>query len=167
MKKLLLFLVLVATLPACHNHQPAKNRSAITTVDADDDIDSGTIEKLALNNGSKWNVDASTNNNIVNLQEILKKFDNGQNRSLAAYTNVQLELQQGIDKMIAGCKMKGPDHQALHKWLKPLIEQAAKLKKATDVTNAELTFKAIKTQIRLYSQYFELPPDAMSKEKNI
>lgn len=51
--------------------------------------------------------------------------------------------------------MKGPDHDALHKWLEPLLEETKELKNATEVKNAREKLKEIDERINLFAQYFE------------
>ncbi|HVW13892.1 MAG TPA: hypothetical protein VHB54_08725 [Mucilaginibacter sp.] len=156
MKKLLTLLILIGTLWACNRQQHTESK--IKLVDSETtEVRKGTsAERLVLNNGTKWKVDLSTNNNVKNLQEILKKFRAGKDLSLPAYQKTQKELQQGIDKMISECRMSGPDHEALHKWLEPLIAQVAQLKQASTVQEAASAFRAIDTRADIYDRYFEL-----------
>ncbi len=98
----------------------------------------------------------STNNNVKNLQEIFKEFREEKEPSLPACQNTQKDLQQGIDKMIRECKMTGADHEALHKWLEPLIAQVAQLKQVSTASAAAPALKAIEKQVEIYNQYFEL-----------
>lgn len=156
MKKLLTPLLLIAALWACNHHKLAGNRNFNNPVEADEHRPRATDEKLELNNGVKWKVDLSTNDNVNEMEVILKKFDSGNDKSLSAYKKAQTDLQQGINKMIAECKMTGPDHQALHKWLEPLMTRVTKLKQASTRPDAAEALNAIHAQVNLYSQYFEL-----------
>jgi hypothetical protein len=153
MKKLLTLLLLTATLSACNNQQRSGNKAALDTSEANH---GSSAEKLVLNNGAKWKVDVSTNNNVKNIQEILKELNNRTDRSLPAYKKAHEDIQQGIDKMITECKMTGPDHEALHKWLEPLITLISHLKQASTVPEAASALNAIDAQADLYNQYFEL-----------
>jgi hypothetical protein len=156
MKKLLILLLLTGTLWSCNNPRHAENKDAADTSEVKNHQHGQVSEKLVMNNGAKWKVDVSTNNNVRNLQEILKKFNNGSDQSLPAYIKIHEDLQHGIDKMIIECKMKGPNHEALHKWLEPLIAMVAQLKQASTVPEAASALKAIDAQANLYNQYFEL-----------
>jgi hypothetical protein len=51
--------------------------------------------------------------------------------------------------------MSGPDHEALHHWLKPLIHQVADLKKTTTVADAARSLNDIRAQVKLNAKYFE------------
>ena len=156
MKKLLILLLFAGTICACNNHKPTQNKNFNIPSDADDDKNGAATEKLVLNNGVKWKVDTNTNDNAAAISAILKKFDSGNYKSIIAYKNAQNDLQAGINNMIAECKIKGPDHIALHKWLKPLIAKVSALEKAHTVTDAAEAVKTIETQVNLYNQYFEL-----------
>ena len=112
-------------------------------------------EKLVLNNGAKWKVDKATDRNVTNLQQVVTAVDSKTARSLPDYRKAGIALQNGIAKMIKECRMKGPDHQALHKWLEPLMEKVAQLNRAPDVIAAARSFDAIKTQLNLFSSYFQ------------
>jgi len=110
-------------------------------------------EKLVLNNGAKWRVDKITNNNVSNIQLMVKPF---KGKSLKDYHMAGVALQNGITKMIRECRMKGPDHQALHKWLEPLMELVSKLSRATDAKAAARLYKETTAQLNLFNQYFQL-----------
>lgn len=156
MKKLLILLLLTSTIWSCNNDKLAENKNFNNPSEKDEHHSKATGEKLELNNGAKWKVDSTTNNNINNLKLIFEKFDNRNDKSLAAYKKNQDDLQKGLDKMIIECKMKGPDHEALHKWLEPLIDQVTKLKQVSTVPDADDALKGIRAQVSLYSQYFKL-----------
>jgi len=156
MKKLLTLLWLTGTILACNNHQPANHKNFNNISETDEQHPEAAGEKLELNNGTKWKVDSATNDNVNSLKLILTKFDNGSDKSLSAYNKTQSDLQQGIDKMINECKMKGANHLALHKWLEPLIAQVTKFKQAPTAPDAAEALNAIQSQVNLYSQYFNL-----------
>ena len=155
MNKLLTILLLTNFMWACNNHRHSENKEAINSTEADHHQQESTTEKLILNNGAKWKADSTTNNNVKNLLVIIEAFNSGADKSLATYKKAADDLQQGLDKMIRECKMQGPDHDALHKWLEPLIEQVAKLKQASTEAGAAKLFEAIHAQVKLYLQYFE------------
>lgn len=110
-------------------------------------------EELALNNGTKWKIDLPTGNNVDRLRQIVKKV-NG--HTLADFHQAGSSLQAGIDQMIKECRMKGPDHLALHKWLEPLMEQVAQLKQATNAASAKIHFSEVKKRLNIFNQYFKV-----------
>ncbi|MCC8426596.1 hypothetical protein [Mucilaginibacter sp. UR6-11] len=109
------------------------------------------FEELVLNNGTKWKIDQATGNNVDRLQQIVKKV-NG--HKLADYRPAGTALQAGINQMIKECRMKGPDHLALHKWLEPLMEQVTQLNRATSAAAAKKHFNEVKKRLQLFNQYF-------------
>ncbi|MFI5138267.1 MAG: hypothetical protein ACHQIM_10605 [Sphingobacteriales bacterium] len=147
--------MLTAMVLACANTLNAKNSSAVNPLAGRYQHETSS-EKLVLNNGAKWKVDRSTNGNVDNLKLILKGFDNSTDRSLKAYKIAGRKLQNGLLKMIKECRMQGPDHLALHKWLEPLMAQAAKLEKATTNAAAVRSINFIRLQLSRYNRFFEL-----------
>jgi hypothetical protein len=139
---------------SCGNdHQStAKKESTSEEVKHEHDSDAG---KPGLNNGARWKADSSTNNNVRDLQDIVEKFNSSTGRSVNAYNSTGIELQSGLNKMISECKMKGADHDALHKWLEPMISEIAKLQKSATEQEADHVMKQIGEQLKLYPQYFE------------
>lgn len=153
--KILWFAAILSILAiSCSNDQQKGTKTETVPEEAKHEHEAAK-EKLELNNGAKWKADISTNNNVKNLQAIVEKFNSGADKSIGAYTSTAAELQAGLDKMIAECKMKGPDHDALHKWLEPLIGNVAKLKKTTNEQEAAGIIKEIDEHLNLYAQYFE------------
>lgn len=151
MKKLLILLC-ISSLFACNNAADNKKESVQTTEDAHH---REKVATPALNNGAKWKSDESTNRNVAELEAIVNKFNTMQPKLTADFINVANELQSGLDKMIKECRMEGPDHEALHQWLGPLLENVAALKKVTTEKEALKSFDGIREQLETYHQYFE------------
>ena len=95
---------------------------------------------------------ASTNKNVSALSSIVSA---SQPVTLEEYKNTGKTLQAGIDVMISECRMQGPDHDALHHWLEPLMEENKKLESATSLEQGKESFDFVNNQINIYSQYFE------------
>ena len=149
-------LLLAFALCAGTDCKQATHQNYAETPGPDDENGSIDTGRLTMNNGEKWKVDSTTDANVRNLRQILQKFNTNTEHSLADYTGVQVELQRGAVKMISECRMKGPDHEALHRWLKPLIGEVQQLKKAPTATEANRVLKTIAAQTNLYSKYFQL-----------
>ncbi|MEO6851849.1 MAG: hypothetical protein ABI166_14505 [Mucilaginibacter sp.] len=154
MRNILAILLIAASLASCTNHKTAE-KTVVVSAEADEQDERSQGQELTLNNGAKWKIDESTHNNVVNLQNILNAFTGDASRPLSDYQEVQHDLKDGIDKMISECHMTGPDHEALHHWLKPLIHKVADLKKATTVADAARSLNDIRAQVKLNAQYFE------------
>jgi len=158
MKKLfvipLVSLILTSPLLANANNLYTQKIPAINSSAGDHQQESS--EKLVLNNGAKWKVDRTTNDNVTHLKQIIKGFNTGTERSLKAYKKAGDDLQNGLAKMIKECRMQGPDHLALHKWLEPLMAQVTKLKQASTNAAAAHSINFILLQLNRYNQFFEL-----------
>ena len=109
-------------------------------------------EALVLNNGVKWKADSTTILNVAILQNIVT---NAKKESLENYHQAAGQLEDGLNKMVKECKMKGADHDALHKWLEPLMVKTKELKKEAIVENAATLLSEIEKQVALFPQYFE------------
>lgn len=155
MNKLLIILLVTNLLWACNNPRHSDNIEASDSIESHHQPIEMTAEKLSLNNGVRWKVDSTTNGNAKNLLFIVEKFDPGPEKSMTEYQQVAVDLQLGLNKMIGECKMKGADHQALHKWLEPLIQQVTVFKQASTKEDAVRSLEDIHTQLNLFAKYFE------------
>lgn len=155
MKKVLAILMITNFMWACSNHKHSEHNDATDSTAVKHPEHETNAEELVLNDGVKWKADNSTDKNVENLLTIINAFNNGTDKSLAAYIKAADDLQKGLDKMISECKMQGPDHDALHKWLMPLMGQVKELKQVSNETDAAKSFQAIGEHVNLFSQYFE------------
>jgi len=109
---------------------------------------------LSLNNGQKWQTDEITGKHASAINEMANEFENNADKSLAAYlafgNNVQNELQQ----LINDCTMKGPDHDALHLWLEPLLTDVKNLKNCDDENEAKIAVDVLINDARKFPQFF-------------
>jgi hypothetical protein len=72
-------------------------------------------------------------------------------------TSEELVLNNGTKwKIDQECRMKGPDHLALHKWLEPLMEQVAQLNQATNAASAKIHINEVKKRLNIFNQYFKI-----------
>ena len=51
--------------------------------------------------------------------------------------------------------MKGPDHDALHLWLEPLMKMVKKLNESTDTNSAKENIDQIDQQLARFTKSFE------------
>lgn len=149
--KRLLILFCISSLLACTNSKTGNKETIQATAEEHQHASS----KLSLNKGAKWKSDEITNKNVAELETILHRFANKQPKLTANFTSVANELQTGLDKMIKECRMQGEDHEALHQWLEPLIENVGQLKKTSDEKEASTLVDEISEQLNNYHQYFE------------
>jgi hypothetical protein len=122
--------------PAAENHSQHEEKAA----------------GLVLNNGAKWKADSIT---VLNVSLMQSTISSAQKESPDDFRKTAALLQDGLNKMVAECKMKGPDHDALHQWLEPLMEKVKVLNTETDAKAAVEKLGDIDKQLALFTQYFE------------
>ena len=159
MKNAAILLVIIYALWACNSSTNSDTNKEETVSDTmmnahADHKQEMVVEGLTLNNSAKWNGDEATNNNVKNLEEILREFKTSAPPTTSDYVTLSNNLQGGLDKMITECRMKGADHDALHKWLEPLIGKVKKLKQVDNVEAGETATQDIKGHVKVYHQYF-------------
>ena len=152
MKQILTILLATSLLLAC-NAGNEKEKTTATEPAAENHAEHAEqATGLALNNGAKWKADSTTLLNVALLQKIIS---GAKKESLENYSQTAAGLQDGLNKMVSECKMKGADHDALHHWLEPLMEKTKELKNANSIENAGTISGEIEKQINLFPQYFE------------
>ena len=149
MKRLLYLFLSSAVFLACNQ----SSNKAESKEHASHDQDQTT--ELSLNNGAKWQADSVTTNNVAYLKKIADNFRTKPHHLVNDYKALSTDLNNALNKMIQQCKMTGPDHEALHHWLEPVLEEANELKSITDTVSARTTFYSIDKRIDDYHDYFE------------
>ncbi len=151
-KKLLAILMVTAVLLACNSAAEKEKSTAADTLTNNHHDHEEEATGLALDNGAKWKADSITIANVSLLKETLSV---AKKEKLEDYLQTASQLQEGLNKMLSECKMKGEDHNALHQWLVPLMEKVKVLKTATTVEDAAAISTAIEKQVNLFTEYFE------------
>lgn len=149
MKKTVFLFLSAALLFACNQS------SDKTKVDEHANHSQAETTVLTLNNGAKWKADSITNHNVIGLKSIADNFRVKPFPSANDYQILSGDLSNGLNKMIQECKMSGPDHEALHHWLEPILSETNQLKNVTDTAAAGKTFRSIDKRIDDYHNYFE------------
>lgn len=150
MKKLFIPLFASFLLFACNN-----GNNKTTTAGQEEHEHTSADTALALNNGAKWKSDSITNHNVVMLKTVA---DNFRAKPFPSSTDYQLlggDLAKSLDQLINQCKMSGPDHEALHKWLNPILKTTGVLKTITDTASGRAAFKSLDSRIDAFHDYFE------------
>jgi hypothetical protein len=106
---------------------------------------------LQLNNGARWKTDDATRKNVDKLTELLKdsRYLEVKNR-----TELVQKAQAGIDTLVQLCRMTGPDHEALHVWLKKVLHDINKLKEGQD-DDYKKSYATLKKDVESFSEFFE------------
>jgi len=145
-----LFLFLCTFLLFACNQAPDKSKDDKLVIH---DIKQTT--EFALDNGTKWKADSVTNHNVANLRSIADNFKLKSTPSVSNYQKLSADLNTGLNQMIKECKMTGADHDALHMWLQPILEENAELKNSNATKIAGTIFKSIDKRLDNYNNYFE------------
>src|SRR5690606_33271442 len=110
---------------------------------------------LALNKGEKWKSDDPTNMHAQNLIVLNQEFrPKAAGANLEMFRNYADMLQQELNGMIKDCKMEGPDHDALHLWLEPILNRIKNLKNAENEEKAKEIDTDLSEKIMKYDQFF-------------
>jgi hypothetical protein len=151
----ILFIMLVMMMTACTSRTASEQSDAGDT----NQVEKGTTEasttetkesekddeheegELELNNGKKWKLDESTRSNVAVLNQILSTGEKN--------PEMLVSVRAQTDKLIRQCRLQGPEHEALHKWLKEFLEH---LKKAEEGKGE--TKKLVQDMTEL-NRYFE------------
>ncbi|MFA7616964.1 MAG: hypothetical protein WCY16_10330 [Weeksellaceae bacterium] len=116
-------------------------------------MEAGTV--LALNNGEKWKSDDPTSKHAQNLIGLDQEFrPRAADANLEMFRNYADMLQQELNGMIKDCKMDGPDHDALHLWLEPVLHGVKELKNAETDEKAKKIDADLSEKIIKYDQFF-------------
>lgn len=143
-------LVLFSGCASEHSHDEAAGYP--TTLEETHHDHQGDKTELALNNGAKWNADSVTQENVTEMQKLITSLNPS---TLDNYHDAGNKIQENIQKLINNCSMKGPDHDALHLWLEPLLELNGELTKSKTIEEGASAFSAVRDQVNIYFQYFE------------
>lgn len=151
MKKIWGIIAVTSLLLACNSNNEQGKSTAPEPTSGQHEHGEKT-SSLILNNGDKWKADSTTIVNAANLQTIITTAKSG---SLSDYQQTAAAFQEGLNKMVAECKMQGADHDALHIWLEPLMGKTKELSKATSAEKAAPVLHELETQVILFPQYFQ------------
>jgi hypothetical protein len=148
-KKIPAILLVASLLLACNaqnENNTASNPAAVTHEHTE------KTSGLVLNNGARWKAGSTTLANAALLQTIVSfaKKESPEN-----YMETATQLQDGLNKMVKECTMKGADHDALHHWLEPLMIKINEFKNAAAIENSVTIFNDFEKQVNLFLQYFE------------
>ena len=111
--------------------------------------------QLVLNNGEKWETDEPTRlhaQNLIAFSDTFQLRTEGSPADQLVYANaVDAELNQ----LVTDCKMTGKEHDALHLWLEPVIEDVKQLKQAIKSDTGSEAASRLSKDIKKFNQFFE------------
>ena len=154
MKRILVLFFGAGILLGC-NSNVANHEEASTHANDTFQVEAQKNKELSLNNEIKWNSDESTNENVKELKTIIDNFNQEKETEISGYKMLATDLQNSLNRLIKECRMKGPDHDALHLWLEPVLKDVNSLNGATSSEEAAELFNSIDKKVNMYDQYFE------------
>ena len=155
--KNLIFLTPFFILFACNNTGP-KSGQITDSTKTEVHTEAKHIEPvkaLSLNNGEKWQSDESTRIHAMKLSAIFNAFEKSSRTGISDYQALASEAQTELNALVKDCKMSGPDHDALHVWLEPILTLTAELKSINSMEEAEAKVATISGDINNFSTYFK------------
>ena len=106
---------------------------------------------IQLDKGQPWKANKET---TAGVQHMLLLLQEKSTTSLENYQKLGDDLAEELNILISECTMKGPSHDNLHIYLKPLIVHIAELKEVQNVTEGEAISSAIEAHLQAYQLYF-------------
>ncbi len=110
---------------------------------------------LQLNNGAKWQADASTTGGIINMQTVVQNFNSSEgDKTVNSYQTLGSNLDAEVKSILKQCRMKGAAHDELHKFMVPLMSDVKSLS-GTELEASQQAHSRIQERLALYHNYFE------------
>lgn len=155
--KITLTSLMVVLFLACNSEKKTDSTDAVQTetTHKHSNAEEAANVGLALNKGNKWQSDESTWMHAANLNAVVTEFHNKKDTDLESYQVFAADLQEELGGLVKDCKMKGADHDALHLWLEPIMEDVNDLKKAGTAAEAFPIAETLSANVQKFNQYFE------------
>lgn len=135
---------------ACSNNVSQGEANDIRKQDKHDTSASAVHNSLQLNKGAKWKSDEATSKNVAAIVNVINDSSNMGPNNRAQLTK---QLQIRIDTLVQQCKMKGPDHDALHVWLEQVLHDLKEMKAGDH--EYEKSYGALKKDVESFYVFFE------------
>lgn len=107
---------------------------------------------LQLDNGKRWVADDHTRQSVAAMRAAVQAA--AEDASAARTTALGKELQDLGNKLVQGCTMSGPAHDALHGYLGVLLPASQRMTGA-DADAARLARADVAAVLARFSNYFE------------
>lgn len=150
-KAIFTYLVASILIMSCESkkQQELNNPSLEVETTENEDLE---IEKIELNKGEKWIVDAEMMKIIREMESSIQNHTSNTNKN---YDALAENLQLKIEELTSNCTMTGKAHDELHKWLVPYMELVDELYEADEESKQAETFKEIQESFVMFNQYFK------------
>lgn len=133
-----------------HDNHAAHNHKELAT-----ETEHKATAELSLNGQERWQADEATNENIAQLQQLMQDH-----LRLADYNSVEAVnklgsiMQTGFQEVFNECRMKGPEHDMLHIYLMPMLDDV-KVLNADNLDSAIAARDRLAQRLDLYQTYFK------------
>ncbi|NDK55788.1 hypothetical protein [Pontibacter fetidus] len=146
MRFYLVVLVAVSLLFSCtHQHNEEAGHSKVHAAQSE----------LSLNGTERWQADAATNENIQQLQQLMQDhLRQPDANDLEVVNELSNVLQLGFDEVFKECRMEGPEHDMLHVYLVPMLDDV-KAMNTTDQKAAVTARDQLASRLDEYQTYFK------------
>lgn len=145
-------LVSLALVAATGCDSDRTEHGATTVVHEDPATPSPELPRLRLNDGARWQVDASTRAIAARLHAAV---DDATLTSPDDARALGADLQSHLGELIAGCTMTGPGHDQLHVFLVGFMPVADRLAQRADLDEARGDLALLRRALADYDRHFE------------
>lgn len=142
----LLILIIGAGLYSCAHEDHNETEKKIEI------IETSTPHDLILNNGEKWEVNASMKSVIDQIGLTTNEFSG---ITVQDHVDLSDSLSILISELTMNCNMKGQAHDELHKWLLPFIDLNKQLKKIDQLNKGKELTTELKHELTIFNNYFQ------------
>lgn len=153
----LVLLLFIFSFFACNNTGESTEKNADSAkveihVNAEEHAEA--TSGLSLNNGAKWKTDESTRNHVQKVSVTIDSFNKKSNPDVSEYQLFAAEMETEVNALIKDCRMTGPDHDALHQWLQPILKSVNDLKKVQTIEEGQHNVQMLTEQVQKFNIYF-------------
>lgn len=132
-----------------HNHDTHSEETHVSS--QPDDV----VVDVTLNNGEKWQTDVNTKKHTDALNSMLDKFEKDGDKTAEAYHNLAEKMSSELSDLIKSCRMEGAEHDALHLWLEPVLNQVKKLRDSQNEQDVRKYSRSLFLNIRSFKTFFK------------
>ncbi len=149
-----IFLFLLGTTLLTCSCQSATEKPAEEPVDTTTEVHSDHEHpalEVQLNDGKRWEADASTKAGIEQMQTLVADYQKG---NMSEVSTLLEKLQGAFSDIFAQCSMKGPAHDQLHNYLFPLKERFDHLE-SCEGADCDDHLQELEQYLESFSTYFQ------------
>lgn len=148
----LLTLGMILLTGSCQSNPEDKAKEPVNNTHTEEhDTHGHTDQQLQLNDGERWEADASTKTGIAEMQSLVADYKNG---TIDKVSTLLKQLKGSFSDIFAQCSMKGPAHDQLHNYLFPMKDLFALLEDCEEAA-CTTTVDQLEKHLERFSTYFQ------------